>query len=177
MIKIYQSADALSVLFEKGTDPIETHPTRSFSVAPRGSEIHFEFNSGRIRSIPFDQIAKGDGSSAGATIEDVIDYLYSFVNITRSVNSGSTTVRSSFVASKTAQTLSAANPSRLSLVIHNDSTERLFIAYGAGVSNSDFTVRLNKNSTIFINDTTAEITAVSAGQTPTGNILITEITS
>ena len=112
----------------------------------------------------------GDAPAGGAT-EAKQDEL-----IQKTQKRGATVVRTSVVSSISVQTLAAANANRIGLVIHNDSSERLFIAYGTGATTSDFSVRINRNSTIFIDDTTAEITAVSGGSTPTGNIFVTEIT-
>lgn len=113
----------------------------------------------------------GGSVPTGAATEAKQDEL-----IQKTQKRGATVVRTSVVSSTSVQTLAAANANRIGLVIHNDSSERLFIAYGTGATTSDFTVRINRNSTIFIDDTTAEITAVSSGSAPTGNIFITEIT-
>ena len=88
--------------------------------------------------------------------------------------SGTTSTRNSFAASTTTQTIAAANPNRIAIIIHNDSTAQLFVAYGSGATTTDFTVPVGRKSSIFIDDTKDEITVVS--DSATGNIRVTEIT-
>lgn len=85
---------------------------------------------------------------------------------------GSSSVHTTQAASLTEVTIAATNSSRVSVQIHNNSSNTLYIKYGTGVSAGSFTFKLRKDDWAFIDDFRGQITGVWNGTN--GNAQITE---
>ncbi len=68
--------------------------------------------------------------------------------------------------------LSASTPSRVKVILHNESGT-LFVKLGAGASSASYSYRLTANTTAEITNYTGAITAVKASGT--SNCLVTEL--
>lgn len=83
--------------------------------------------------------------------------------------------RDTSAGAATSFTLAVSNANRKELVIHNDSTIKLYIAFGSAASTTNFTVVLAPNGTYILDSTTETINGYY-DSTGTGLISSTEIT-
>ena len=87
-------------------------------------------------------------------IKDAIDIV---------VVGGESTSVENVPASATVVTLKALNVDRTGLTIYNDSTNTLYVKYGAGASPTSYTAKLRKEDYMFIDDYRGIVTGVWNG--------------
>ena len=89
-------------------------------------------------------------------------------------NSSSSSAVTSVSSDVVSQTLKAANPSRKSLYVVNESTSTLFIKYGANAATNDYTIKLSSGDIAIIDDWSGIIDGV--WDVANGSARITELT-
>lgn len=101
------------------------------------------------------------------------------VNQVLGTTSNKNMVDSSGITVNTSFTLMAANANRKQVIIHNDSTIKLYVSIGSAANitggTEDFSFALAPNATYVLNSTTEVINGVS-GAVGTGFIAVTETT-
>ena len=97
----------------------------------------------------------------------------------RNLLSGNTpitsTVNSITLNDTTAVTLSSDNTNRKVVIIYNDSDEDMYIKYGIGATNTDFTIFIKKNNGWVVDNYTGIVTGILDNNT--GDVKVTETIS
>ena len=70
--------------------------------------------------------------------------------ITVSANKGASSSPISVPSTLTSVELLAADPTRVEAIIHNDSTEKLYVKFGAGATTSSYTIMLDADESLII---------------------------
>jgi len=107
-----------------------------------------------------------------AVVDGAGDHVTGFDG-SRPANATLTTV----VASTTSQVLVAANAARRRLVVHNDGTGAIFVAFAATATTAAFTYEIGGNNTWDgpLNDYTGVVSIIRSGGT--SNVRVTEVTT
>jgi len=160
----YKKIDAQTVFIDKSDLDLKAIDNDVIIV---DGENHYRFL--------YSDITSPEGASASAVIALIEAFKDPSTNPTSvQEKDGTTSTTSSVSGAVTAQTLKAANTSRVKLVVVNDSTAVLYVKEGSGATTTDYSYKLNNGDTVIIDDYNGLVTGIWASAT--GAAKITETT-